>query len=59
MVIIGAGKLMPPAANKIRPGRIKVVVSEEISTTGLTLDDVQALKQKTFDRMKDMILSHS
>ena len=59
MVIIGAAKLMPPAAREIIPGKIKIVVSEEIPTAGMTLNDVPKLKELTFQRMKGMIESHS
>ena len=59
MVVIGAARLMPPRARVIRPGKIKVVVSKEIPTEGLTLDDIQRLKQQTFNRMKEMIQTHA
>lgn len=51
LVVIGAGPLMPPGKMDIKPGNIKVVAGEPISVEGLTTDDVQALKQQTFDRM--------
>jgi 1-acyl-sn-glycerol-3-phosphate acyltransferase len=53
MVVIGAGKLMPPGTIQLKPGVIKIVVAPEIPTEGLT--DVAQLKQKTFDVMKTMI----
>lgn len=59
MVVIGAGKLMPPGTINLRPGRIRIFVDSEIPTTGLTADDVPALKQQTFDRMKDLILRNT
>ncbi len=59
MVVLGAGKLMPPAARTIRPGKIKVVVSQEIPTLGMTLKDVPTLKKITFDRMQEMIQRNS
>jgi 1-acyl-sn-glycerol-3-phosphate acyltransferase len=55
MVILNAGKLMTPGTLRVKPGKIRIFVSEEIPTTGLTLQDVQGLKQKTFDRMKLLI----
>lgn len=55
MVIIGAGKLMPPGTINLQPGRIKVIVGQEISVDGLTLEDSVMLKQKTTEVMKDMI----
>ncbi len=54
LVVIGAGRLMPPGTLTIKPGRIKVVAGEPIHVEGLTTDDVQALKQKTFDKMLEI-----
>ncbi|MBL7834110.1 MAG: 1-acyl-sn-glycerol-3-phosphate acyltransferase [Cyclobacteriaceae bacterium] len=51
LVVIGAGRLMPPGKIDIKPGNIKVVAGEPISVEGLTPDDIQTLKQKTFDTM--------
>lgn len=51
LVVIGAGPLMPPGKMDIKPGNIKVVAGEPISVEGLTTDDVQTLKQQTFDTM--------
>lgn len=59
MVVIGAGKLMPPGTVNLRPGVIKIYVGEEIPIEGLTSTDLPALKQKTFDVMKEMILKNS
>lgn len=58
MVVIGAGRLMPPGTINLRPGKIRIYVGEEITTAGLTVDDVPALKQKTFDVMMEMILKN-
>lgn len=58
MVVIGAGRLMPPGTINLRPGKIIILVDHEIQTTGLTADDVQTLKQQTFDRMKTLILDN-
>jgi 1-acyl-sn-glycerol-3-phosphate acyltransferase len=55
MVVIGAGKLMPPGTINLRPGLIRIYVGEQIETKGLTTSDTQVLKQKTFDAMKAMI----
>jgi 1-acyl-sn-glycerol-3-phosphate acyltransferase len=55
MVVVGAGKLMPPGTVKLRPGKIRIYVGDEIQTNGLTADDVAALKQKTFDAMKSIL----
>jgi 1-acyl-sn-glycerol-3-phosphate acyltransferase len=59
IVVIGAGKLMPPGTINLRPGLIRIYVGEEIDTAGLTTADVRALKEKTADKMKEMILSNT
>jgi 1-acyl-sn-glycerol-3-phosphate acyltransferase len=59
LVVVGAGPLMPPGTLTIRPGKIKVVAGEPISVEGLTTDDVQMLKQKTFDRMLKIYQTNS
>ena len=56
IVIIGAGKLMPPGTVKLRPGKIKIMVGKEIETRGLTTADSTQLKMQTFDIMKEMIV---
>jgi 1-acyl-sn-glycerol-3-phosphate acyltransferase len=55
MVVIGAGKLMPPGTADLRPGKIKIIVGSEINVTGLTLEDVPTLKKRVFDEMLEMI----
>jgi len=55
MVVIGAGKLMPPGKADIYAGRIKMVIGQEINTAGLTSDDIVPLRQKTFDAMASLI----
>ncbi|HOX83323.1 MAG TPA: 1-acylglycerol-3-phosphate O-acyltransferase [Chryseolinea sp.] len=59
MVVIGAGKLMPPGTVNLRPGVIKIYVGQEIPIEGLTSSDLPTLKQKTFDVMKEMILQNA
>lgn len=59
MVVVGAGPLMPPGTIRMKPGRVKVIVGPEISTTGLTAADQGQLKQKTFEAMKQMIIENS
>lgn len=51
MVIHNAGKLMPPTEFVIRPGTIHIEVLPEIPTTGLTTQDVPALKEKVMALM--------
>lgn len=58
MVVIGAGKLMPPGKFHVAPGKIKIVVAGEIPTAGLTQKDVPELKEKTFNLMKELILQN-
>lgn len=55
LVVLNAGKLMPPKKFFIQPGRIKIIVLDEIPTTGLTLDDVAALKEKVFTLIQSTI----
>ena len=59
LVVIGAGKLMPPGTAQLRPGKIKIMVGKEIDVTKLDLNDVPALKQKTFEIMRLMITETS
>lgn len=59
MVVVGAGRLMPPGTINLKPGKIRIYVGEQIETAGLTLQDVGPLKQKTFEVMKQMIVNAS
>lgn len=59
MVVIGAGRLMPPGTINLRPGKVKVVVGQEILTAGLSTQDIPELKQKTFKAMQDLITSNA
>lgn len=59
LVVVGAGPLLPPGTLTIKPGTIKVIAGEPIHVEGLTTDDVQSLKQKTFDRMLEIYKSNS
>ena len=59
MVIINAGNLMPPGKLYVKPGKITVIIGDEISTQGLTLQDVSHIKEKVFTLMKNMISSHT
>lgn len=56
IVVLGAGRLMPPGTINLKPGLIRIYVGEEIPTTGMATTDVKRLKEKTFDIMKDMIV---
>jgi 1-acyl-sn-glycerol-3-phosphate acyltransferase len=59
MVVVGAGKLMPPGTINLKPGLIRIYVGQEISTVGLTVKDVPELKAKTFEIMREMIVRNS
>lgn len=59
MVVVGAGKLMPPGTIDLKPGKIKIYVGKEIPTAGLTPKEIQQLKQHTFGSMREMILKNS
>jgi len=55
LVIVGAGPLMPPGTINLRPGLIRIYCGEEISTAGMTTQETQDLKDRTFAVMADMI----
>lgn len=55
MVVIGAGKCLPPGKLKASPGKIIVIAAKEIPVEGLTVKDTAALKQQTFEVMKALI----
>ena len=55
MVVVGAGRLMPPGTINMHPGLIKIFVGSEIPVADLSTDSTQSLKQKTFGVMKAMI----
>lgn len=59
MAVVGAGKLMPPGTATLRPGKIKIIVGNEIDVTGKTTDDVPGLKQRVFDETLEMIKKNS
>jgi 1-acyl-sn-glycerol-3-phosphate acyltransferase len=59
MVIIGAGKLMPPSTIRLKPGKIRIYVGAEISTENLTQKDVPQLKQEAYDAMKELIVKNN
>lgn len=58
IVVVGAGKLMPPGRFHIQPGKITVLVGEPIPTEGLTLAEVKDLREKVFATMSKMISSN-
>lgn len=56
VVVLGAGRLMPPGTIDLKPGLIRIFVGKEISTDGLSAQEVRMLKQQTFEKMSDMII---
>jgi 1-acyl-sn-glycerol-3-phosphate acyltransferase len=56
IVILGAGRLMPPGTINLKPGLIRLYVGKEIPTTGLSVQQVKDLKQRTFDAMTEMMV---
>jgi 1-acyl-sn-glycerol-3-phosphate acyltransferase len=59
MVVLGAGKLMPPGTINLRPGRIKIVVGKEITLTRSGDENTSRLKDRTREIMLKMIDEHS
>ncbi|HMJ71233.1 MAG TPA: lysophospholipid acyltransferase family protein [Cyclobacteriaceae bacterium] len=59
IIVLGAGKIMPPGRAFIQPGKITVFIGNEIPTTGLTLSDVKDLREKVFGVMSEMIESNA
>jgi 1-acyl-sn-glycerol-3-phosphate acyltransferase len=58
IVVLNAGTIMPPGRAYIQPGKIVVVVGEEIPTAGLTLAEVKDLREKVFGIMSNMIAAN-
>ncbi len=58
MVVINAGKLMPPGTMSIKPGKIKVVFGEAIDTSSYTMETVNGLKDKTFKVMEKLLVDN-
>jgi 1-acyl-sn-glycerol-3-phosphate acyltransferase len=56
MVIIGAGKLMPPGTINLKPGKVKMIVGNRIEVD--PNEPIADLKQRTFDIMKQMMMDH-
>jgi len=56
MVIIGAGKLMPPGTINLKPGKIKIAVAPEIKID--PDESVLSLKERTYAIMEQMMLDH-
>jgi 1-acyl-sn-glycerol-3-phosphate acyltransferase len=56
IVVLGAGRLMPPGTINLKPGLIRIYVGKEIPTSGMGVTQVRDLKQHTMDVMRNMIL---
>src|SRR6185503_17303699 len=54
IMVMGAGPLMPPGKFEIYPGRIKVLIGEEIPTGQYSAKNMSLLKAEVFDRMKSL-----
>lgn len=59
IVVLGAGRLMPPGTINLKPGLIRIYVGNEIPTAGLATNDVRSLKEKTFATMEAMIRANA
>lgn len=57
LAVIGAGPLMPPGTVNIKPGKIKIVVGEEIKVTAES--DIAVLKEKALQQIKGMLTEGS
>lgn len=57
VVILGAGRLMPPSTVSMHPGTIRLYVGDEIETA--SVEDLQKLKLTTFEQMKTLIIKNS
>ena len=53
IVIVGAGKLMPPSTINLRPGKIRIYVGKEIETS--SFENTRQLKDHTFQIMHGML----
>lgn len=58
IVVLGAGEIMPPGKAFIKPGKITVIIGDEIPTDGLTLNDVKDLRDKLHGIMMQMIVTN-
>lgn len=52
IMVMGAGPLMPPGKFEIYPGKIKVLIGEEIPTDPYVAKDLGQLKAVVFEKMK-------
>lgn len=55
MVILNAGKLLPPGKSLARPGKIEVHVGKPIYPNGMSLKELPILKNQTYEKMTELI----
>ena len=55
IVVLGAGKLMPPGTIQLLPGTIRIVVGKEIPVADFS--DTKVLREQTKAIMHEMIIS--
>ena len=58
MVLVGMRKISKPTSLLFRPGTIHIHYLPPIPTQGLTLADMDTLRQKCFDTMRDYLVQH-
>jgi len=58
MAIIGAGKLMNKKSLLIKPGTIHIYFSKPIPPSGSSIEEIALLKDKAYNRLEAMILTH-
>ncbi|TAF32138.1 MAG: 1-acyl-sn-glycerol-3-phosphate acyltransferase [Cytophagales bacterium] len=58
MVITNARHIFPYGSWIIKPGLIKIVLSEPIPTEGMTIRDTFALKKQVYERMEALVYEH-
>ncbi len=59
LVVIGAGKLMPPGKGKIQPGVIKIILGDPIEATTYNQKSTTEIKDHTYLVLKEMILKNT
>ena len=55
IMIMGAGKLMPPGKFQVFPGKIRITIGEEIPTDSYSAKDIAQLKGDVFNKMKALV----
>ena len=55
IMIMGAGKLMPPGKAEVYPGKIKIYIGEEIPVNGYEAKDINQLKALVRGKMTNLV----